>query len=75
MMNNIDFSQPEVEKMISKQELDAILVARNKLLLVDLNKQVVELELKNLILQTYIRHGLTEKDIIDETTGKIKRTA
>lgn len=74
-MNNIDFSQPEVEKMISKQELDAILVARNKLLLVDLNKQVVELELKNLILQTYIRHGLTEKDIIDETTGKIKRTA
>ena len=69
MNKNID----QNEAAVSQQELDAIMVARNKLLINEMSKQIAELELKNLILQTYVRHGLTEKDVIDETTGKIKK--
>lgn len=68
--NNV---QNEFEETISKQELDSILAARNKLLLIELNKRNAELELQNLILQTYVRYNLSEKDSIEETTGKIKR--
>lgn len=68
-----DDSRNDLEKTISKQELDSILAARNKLLLIELNKRNAELELQNLILQTYVRYNLSEKDSIDETTGKIKR--
>lgn len=61
------------ETVVAQHDLELIMSARNKLLINEMSKQIAELELKNAILQIYVRYGLTEKDVIDESTGKIKK--
>ena len=61
------------EEFLSQEELSNIRALRQKLQVLELQKYTAELEVKNAILQVYLKHKLTEKDTIEEATGKITR--
>jgi len=61
------------EEFLSQEELSSIRALRQKLQVLELQKYIAELEVKNAILQVYLKHKLTEKDTIEEATGKITR--
>jgi hypothetical protein len=62
------------DKFIEQQELQSIKFLKQKLLNAELQKQSSELELKNLVLQLYLKYKLDETDQIEEQTGKILKT-
>ena len=59
------------EEFISQEDLSNIKQLRQKIQIIELQKYAVELELKNYILRVYLKHQLSEKDAIQEETGKI----
>jgi chaperonin cofactor prefoldin len=59
------------EEFISQEDLSNIKQLRQKIQIIELQKYAVELELKNYILRVYLKHQLSEKDTIQEETGKI----
>jgi hypothetical protein len=59
------------EEFISQEDLSNIKQLRQKMQIIELQKYAVELELKNYILRVYLKHQLSEKDTIQEETGKI----
>ena len=61
------------DQFLTQEELSSIRALRQKLQTLELQKYAVELEVKNAILQIYVRYQLTEKDTIEESTGKITR--
>lgn len=61
------------DEFLTQEELSNIRALRQKLQILELQKYAVELEVKNAILQVYVKHQLTEKDTIEEATGKITR--
>ena len=61
------------ETCLSKEDLDLIKLQRHKLQVAELQRYCTELELKNTILQMYVKYKLDQKDSIEESTGKIIR--
>jgi chaperonin cofactor prefoldin len=59
------------EEFVSQEDLSNIKQLRQKIQIIELQKYAVELELKNYILRVYLKHQLSEKDAIQEETGKI----
>ena len=63
----------EVQDNISKEDLELIKDAQEKFRFSLINHKNVELELNNSILKIYLKYGLSEKDSIDASTGKIAK--
>lgn len=63
----------EVQDNISKEDLELIKDAQEKFRFSLINHKNVELELNNSILKIYLKYGLSEKDSIDVSTGKITK--
>lgn len=61
------------DEFLSQEELSNIRVLRQNLQMLELQKYAAELEVKNAILQVYVKYRLAEKDTIEESTGKITR--
>lgn len=61
------------DHFLSQEDLLIIRQSRQKVQILELQKYAAELELKNAILQVYVKYQLSEKDTIEETTGKIKK--
>ena len=64
----------EAQDNISKEDLELIKDAQEKFRFSLINHKNVELELNNSILKIYLKYGLSEKDSIDASTGKITKT-
>lgn len=62
------------DQFLTQEDLSSIKQLRQKVQLQELQKYAAELELKNSILQVYIKYQLNEKDTIEETTGKIVKS-
>lgn len=62
-----------MEEVLSLEDIERIRTLREKLSFLELQKYAGELELKNAILQIYLKYKLGEKDKIEESTGKIIR--
>jgi len=58
---------------ISKEELDTIKSAKEKLYIAQVQQKIAELELNNVILRVFLKNKLQDGDIIDEFTGKITK--
>lgn len=61
------------DEFLTSEELSNIRALKQKLQVLELQKYAVELEVKNAILQVYVKHGLGENDTIEESDGKITR--
>lgn len=61
------------DEFLTNEELTNIRVLKQKLQMLELQKYAVELEVKNAILQVYVKRGLGENDTIEESDGKITR--
>lgn len=61
------------DQFLTQEELASIRAMRQKLQTLELQRYAAELEVKNAILQVYLRYRLTEVDTIEESTGKIMR--
>ena len=64
----------EAQDNISKEDLELIKDAQEKFRFSSISHKNVELELNNSILKIYLKYGLSEKDSIDTSTGKITKT-
>lgn len=64
-------SEEKAEITISKEDLNAIKSAKEKLQFIDTQRKIAELDLDNVVLRVYIKNKLEETDVIDEATGKI----
>jgi hypothetical protein len=62
------------DQFLTQEDLSSIKQLRQKVQLLELQKYAAELELKNAILQVYVKYQLNEKDTIEETTGKIVKS-
>lgn len=62
------------DHFLTQEDLSSIKQLRQKVQLLELQKYAAELELKNAILQVYVKYQLSEKDTIEETTGKIVKS-
>jgi len=62
------------DQFLTQEDLSSIKQLRQKVQLQELQKYAAELELKNSILQVYVKYQLNEKDTIEETTGKIVKS-
>lgn len=61
------------DEFLSQEELANIRILRQKLQFIELQRYAAELEVKNAILQIYVKHQLVETDTIEESTGKITK--
>lgn len=59
---------------ISKEELDTIKSAKEKLYIAEVQRKIAELELNNVILRVYLKNKLQDDDSIDEVTGVINKS-
>ena len=73
-MENILSDNEEAQDSISKEDLELIKDAQEKFRFSSISHKNVELELNNSILKIYLKYGLSEKDSIDTSTGKITKT-
>ena len=73
-MENMLSDNEEAQDSISKEDLELIKDAQEKFRFSSINHKNVELELNNSILKIYLKYGLSEKDSIDTSTGKITKT-
>jgi hypothetical protein len=62
------------DQFLTQEDLLGIKQLRQKVQLLELQKYATELELKNAILQVYVKYQLSEKDTIEETTGRIVKS-
>ena len=62
------------DQFLTQEDLSSNKQLRQKVQLLELQKYAAELELKNAILQVYVKYQLNEKDTIEETTGKIVKS-
>jgi len=62
------------DQFLSQEDLLIIRQSRQKVQILELQKYAAELELKNAVLQVYVKYQLGEKDTIEETTGQIKKS-
>ncbi len=72
-MENILSDNEEAQDSISKEDLELIKDAQEKFRFSSISHKNVELELNNSILKIYLKYGLSEKDFIDTSTGKITK--
>jgi len=63
------------EQFLSQEDLLSLRTIRQKLQVVELQRYAAELEVKNAVLQIYLKYKLTEKDNIEESTGRIIKQA
>ena len=73
-MENMLSDNEEAQDSISKEDLELIKDAQEKFRFSSISHKNVELELNNSILKIYLKYGLSEKDSIDASTGKITKT-
>ena len=73
-MENMLSDNEEAQDNISKEDLELIKDAQEKFRFSSISHKNVELELNNSILKIYLKYGLSEKDSIDASTGKITKT-
>ena len=73
-MENMLSDNEEAQDNISKEDLELIKDAQEKFRFSSISHKNVELELNNSILKIYLKYGLSEKDSIDTSTGKITKT-
>ena len=73
-MENMLSDNEEAQDSISKEDLELIKDAQEKFRFSAISHKNVELELNNSILKIYLKYGLSEKDSIDASTGKITKT-
>ena len=73
-MENMLSDNEEAQDSISKEDLELIKDAQEKFRFSSINHKNVEIELNNSILKIYLKYGLSEKDSIDISTGKITKT-
>ena len=73
-MENMRSDNEEAQDSISKEDLELIKDAQEKFRFSSISHKNVELELNNSILKIYLKYGLSEKDSIDASTGKITKT-
>ena len=73
-MENMLSDNEETQDNISKEDLELIKDAQEKSRFSSISHKNVELELNNSILKIYLKYGLSEKDSIDISTGKITKT-
>jgi len=62
------------DRFIDQCDLQNIKLLKEKLLNAELQKRLAEIELKNLVLNVYVKYKLSEEDQIEELTGKILKT-
>lgn len=72
-MENMLSDNEEAQDNISKEDLELIKDAQEKFRFSSINHKNVELELNNSILKIYLKYGLSERDSIDISTGKITK--
>ena len=70
---NMPLNSKEEQDNISKEDLELINDAQEKFRFSSISHKNVELELNNSILKIYLKYGLSEKDSIDASTGKITK--
>lgn len=63
------------EQFLSQEDLLLLRTIRQKLQVVELQRYAAELEVKNAVLQIYLKYKLTETDNIEESTGRIIKQA
>jgi hypothetical protein len=63
------------EQFLSQEDLLSLRTIRQKLQIVELQRYAAELEVKNVLLQICLKYKLTEKDNIEESTGRIIKQA
>lgn len=73
-MENMFLDNEEAQDSISKEDLELIKDAQEKFRFSSISHKNVELELNNSVLKIYLKYGLSEKDSIDTSTGKIIKT-
>lgn len=61
------------DQFLTQEDLASIRALRQKLQTLELQRYAAELEVKNAILQVYLKYRLTEVDTIEESTGKITK--
>lgn len=66
-------SEEKNEIFITKEDLDNIKSAKEKLYFSDTQRKIAELDLSNTILRIYLKNKLDENDIIDENTGRVTK--
>lgn len=71
---NMPLDSKEEQDNISKEDLELINDAQEKFRFSSISHKNVELELNNSILKIYLKYGLSEKDSIDASTGKITKS-
>ena len=74
-MENMLSDNEEAQDNISKEDLELIKDAQEKFRFSSISHKNVELELNNSILKIYLKYGLSERDSIDVSTGKISKTS
>lgn len=61
------------DQFLTQEDLASIRALRQKLQTLELQRYAAELEVKNAILQVYLKYRLTEVDTIEESTGRITK--